>query len=68
MLLTTKNTPFQTSKAVAVFQPAAQVVATDIIYNSALEILNICLTSGIVTLSPSNKRFGVGCMQTVCFI
>jgi hypothetical protein len=40
MLLTTKNTQFQTSKAVAVFQPAAKVVATDIIYNSALEILN----------------------------
>jgi hypothetical protein len=55
MLLTTKNTQFQTSKAVAVFQPAAQVVANDIIYISALEMRNVYLTYGKVTVSPCNK-------------
>jgi hypothetical protein len=55
MLLTTKNTQFKTSKAVAVFQQAAQVVAGDIIYISALEIRNIYLTYGNVVVSPCNK-------------
>jgi hypothetical protein len=55
MLLTTKSTQFQTSKAVAVFQPAAPVVASDIIYISALGIRNIYLTCGNVAVSPCNK-------------
>jgi len=55
MLLTTKSTQFQTSKAVAVLQPAAQVVASHIIYISALEIRNIYLSCGKVAVSPCNK-------------
>jgi hypothetical protein len=55
MLLTTNSRQFQTSKAVAVFQPTTQVAASVIIYNSALEILNICLTHGNVAVAPGNK-------------
>jgi hypothetical protein len=55
MVLATNSAQFQTSKAMAVFQPIAQVVASVIIYNSAPEIPNFLLTRGYVTVAPNNK-------------
>lgn len=55
MVLATNTTQFQTSKAMAVFQPIAQVVASVFIYNSAPEIPKFLLTRGDVTIAPNNK-------------
>jgi hypothetical protein len=55
MVLTTDSAQFQTSKAMAVFQPMAQVVVSVIIYNSAPEIQSFLLTRGDVAVAPNNK-------------